>query len=361
MTDWQQVRREFPSLEHWTFLNTATFGQHPMRVEHAMLGHLVHRTEEACYDFLSWFEDHDRMRADVARLVNAQAEDIAYFPNSCTALGLLLNGVEFNHGDEILTLEGEFPNQVYAPHARGAVLREVPADQLVEALSEKTKLVVVSTVNYITGYRVPLEPLAAECRRRGILLYVDATQSAGALQIDFAALQPSMLAVNAYKWMCCPSGIGFAAIHPDLRARMRPLTVGWRSHHGWRNVENLHHGAPVFTGNADMYEGGMLPSPLLYALGACVNLFLEIGPAEIEDRVLSLARDLRARMTALGYQPLPFDDSAIVAVPMPDAPATAAALKAKRILVSARHGLLRVSTHLYNNESDLDRLIDGLG
>ena len=47
MTGWAQVRREFPSLEHWTYLNTATFGQHPMRAEHAMLGHLVHRTEQA--------------------------------------------------------------------------------------------------------------------------------------------------------------------------------------------------------------------------------------------------------------------------------------------------------------------------
>jgi len=357
MTDWAQARLEFPSLENWTYLNTATYGQHPLRAEQAIVEHLAHRTEEACYDFLSWFDDHDRLRGDIARLVNCRAEDVAYFPNSCSALGLLLNGVEFEAGGEIVTIEGEFPNQVYAPLARGAVLREVAAEGLVDALSAKTRLVVVSTVNYITGYRVALEPLAAECRRRGILLYVDATQSAGALKIDFEKLQPSMLAVNAYKWMCCPSGIAFAAIHPELRAQMRPLTVGWRSHHGWRNVENLHHGAPVFTGNADMYEGGMLASPLLYALEACVGMFLELGPAEIEKRVLGLAGRLRGQMREMGLTPLPYEDSAIVAAPMADAPGMAAALKAKRILVSARHGLLRVSTHFYNNEADLDRLV----
>ncbi len=361
MTDWARARLEFPSLEQWTYLNTATFGQHPRRAERAIAGHLAHRTEEACYDFLSWFDDHDRLRTDIARLVNCQAGDVAYFPNSCSALGLLLNGVEFEAGGEILTLEGEFPNQVYAPHARGAVLREVAAEGLIDALSAKTRLVVVSTVNYITGYRVALEPLAAECRRRGILLYVDATQSAGALRIDFEKLQPSMLAVNAYKWMCCPSGVAFAAIHPELRGRMRPLTVGWRSHHGWRNVENLHHGAPEFTGNADMYEGGMLASPLLYALGACVGMFLELGAAEVEARVLGLAGRLRGQMREMGLEPLPYGDSAIVAAPMADASGVAAALKAERILVSARHGLLRVSPHFYNNEADLDRLVAVLG
>jgi selenocysteine lyase/cysteine desulfurase len=126
-------------------------------------------------------------------------------------------------------------------------------------------------------------------------------------------------------------------------------------------VENLHHGAPVFTGNADMYEGGMLASPLLYALKACVGMFLELGPGEIEARVLGLAGRLRGQMRELGLEPLPYEDSAIVAAPMADAPGMAAALKAQRILVSARHGLLRVSTHFYNNEADLDRLVGVLG
>lgn len=360
MTDWAEVRKQFPSLENWTYLNTATYGQHPLRAEQAIIDHLAHRTEEACYDFLDWFVDHDHLRGEIAQFVNCQATDVAYFPNSCTALGLLLNGVDFDAGDEIVTLEGEFPNQVYAPLAHGAVLTEAPGERLLDSLTVRTRLVVVSSVNYVTGYRVPLEPLAAECRRRGILLYIDATQSAGALKIDFAKLQPSMLAVNAYKWMCCPSGIGFAAIHPELRRWMRPLTVGWRSDKGWRNVANLSHGAPEFAESADRYEGGMLASPLLYALKECVRMFLELGPAEVEERVLGLARRLRGQMRELGLEPLPYEDSAIVAAPMEDAPGVAAELRKQRVLVSARHGLLRVSPHFYNNEADLDKLIEGL-
>jgi len=361
MTDWTQVRKQFPSLEKWTYLNTATYGQHPLRAEQAIIDHLAHRTEEACYDFLDWFVDHDHLRAEISQLVNCEPEDVAYFPNSSTALGLLLNGVDFDSGDEVLTIEGEFPNQVYAPLAHGAVLTEAPGERLLDALTVRTRLVVVSSVNYVTGYRVPLEPLAEECRRRGILLYVDATQSAGALKTDFAALQPSMLAVNAYKWMCCPSGIGFAAIHPELRRRMRPLTVGWRSDKGWRNVANLSHGAPEFAESADRYEGGMLPSPLLYALKECVRMFPELGPADVEARVLGLARRLRERMREMGLEPLSYEDSAIVAVPVADAPGVAAELRKQRVLVSARHGLLRVSPHFYNNEADLERLMKAMG
>ncbi|MGB9612388.1 MAG: hypothetical protein ACPL7M_15550, partial [Bryobacteraceae bacterium] len=104
------------------------------------------------------------------------------------------------------------------------------------------------------------------------------------------------------------------------------------------------------------YEGGMLPSALLYALEASVDLMLELGPEQIERRVLELAAGARR----LFPQALPYHDSPIVAVPMENAAGAAAWLKQQRILVSARHGLLRVSPHFYNNEADIARLGEAL-
>lgn len=355
MADWAAVRREFPSLERWTFLNTATFGQLPARGVEAMCRHLQHRQETACGDFLSWFDDHDRLREKLARLIHASAEDIAFVPNASSALAMLMAGLDWQDGDEILTLEGEFPNQIYAPafmKKRGVAAREVAWERLAESVGPWTKLVAVSTVNYSTGFRTPIEELARVCRERGVTLYLDGTQSVGALEFDFQAIQPDMLAVNAYKWMLAPNGAAFMAVHPRLRARLDPLTVGWRSHHDWRNVDNLHQGAPEFKASAEKYEGGMLSSAVLYALEASVDLMLELGTRTIEERVLGLARECRK----LFAEPLPHDDSAIVAAKVADASTLARALKEKGIQVSARHGFLRVSTHFYNDELDLERL-----
>lgn len=359
MVDWKQVRAEFPSLERWTFLNTATFGQLSKRSMDAVTRHFQHRVDTACHDFLTWFDDHDRLREKLARLINATSDEIAFVPNATSALALLASGIDWREGDEILTIEGEFPNQIYAPAflgKKGVTTLEVPWMRLLDSITPRTRLIALSTVNYVTGFRVPLDELSRECQSRGIVLYLDGTQSLGALRFDFAKIQPDMLAVNAYKWMLAPNGAAFVAVHPRLRERLEPLNVGWRSHHDWRNVDNLHHGAPEFKTSAEKYEGGMLPSSALYALEASVDLMLELTPQVIEERVLSLAAQCRS----LFAEPLPYNDTAIVSAKVDDAPAVSRRLKERRVLTSARHGLLRVSTHFYNNEEDLDQLAQAL-
>lgn len=356
MHDWSSVRALFPALERWTFLNTATFGQLSTRSVQAVADHFAHRNETACTDFLNWFTDHDRLRAKIARLIHAQAADIAFLPNASTGLGILMQGLPWKDGDEVLTLEDEFPNNLYAPLHREVILREVPHQHLLDSITERTRLLAISAVNYTTGYRAPLEEIAAECRRRGVVTYFDATQMCGALQIDFQRIQPDMLSVNCYKWMLAPNGIAFLAVHPALRERLQPLTIGWRSHHDWRNVSNLWHGKPELKDTAEKYEGGMLASSLLYALEASVDLMLELTPEAIEQRVLSLAAQTRALFPSA----LPYANSAIIAAPVEDAPALSARLKDHRILTSARHGMLRVSTHFYNDASDIARLSQAL-
>lgn len=356
MPDWAAVRALFPALRQWTYLNTATFGQLSTRTTEAIEAHLARRNQTACSDFLSWFDDHDRLRAGIARLIRAEPDDIAFFQNASSALAVLMHGLRWRQGDQVLTFEHEFPNQIYAPLFPGLDLVEAPPGRLLDRFTPRTRLVAVSAVNYTTGYRAPLEDISQQCRRRGVPLFVDATQLCGALQFDFGRIQPDMLAVNCYKWMLAPNGVAFAAVHERLRAQLNPLAIGWRSHRDWRNVNQLWHGRPELKDSAEKYEGGMLPSALLYGLQASVDLMLELTPEAIERRVLDLAAQVRALLP----DALPCHDSPIVAAPAGDAPALAARLKQQRILVSARHGLLRVSTHFYNDESDVARLREAL-
>jgi cysteine desulfurase/selenocysteine lyase len=358
--DWNAVRSEFPALENWTYLNSATFGQLPRRATEAVAKHFQHRDALACADFLSWYDDAHRLREKIGRLIQCAPEDVAFVPNASAALGILMAGVDWNPGDQILTLEHEFPNNLYAPGAlarSGVEMIESPWERFYDSVNARTRLVAISSANYNTGFAPPLEDLAKFLRARNVLLYIDATQSVGALRFDASRIQPDMLAVHGYKWMVSPPGAGFMYVRPEVRAWLRPNVVGWRSHNDWRNVDNLHHGIPQFSAGAEKYEGGGVPFPLLYAMEASIDLMLEIGSDVIEKRVRDLVLETRAILRGLGASVEDYDSSIVAArFEGRDVSALARSLKEHRVLVAARRGRLRVSPHFYNNEQDLQAL-----
>ena len=353
--DWQSVRAQFPSLAAWTYLNSATMGLLPRRAEEAAAGHLLHRNALACSDFLSWYDDLDRLRVKLSQLFGGAASDYAFFPGTAPVLSLLMGGIDWKPGDRVVTLTDEFPNQTY--HAsvladRGVELVEARWPDFHAAVEGgRTRLVALSAMSYVTGFRPPLADISRFLRSRGVLFFVDGTQGAGALRYDMAEMDPDVFAVHGYKWMLAPAGAAFAYVAPRVREWLEPQVVGWRSHKDWRNVNALHTGRPEFSLEAERYEGYMQPALLQYMLEASVDLMLEIGPGVIEERVLELAGALRSR---LGGE---VGESPIVAIPMANAGEVARRLREERVVVSARQGRLRVSVHFYNSEADLDRLV----
>jgi selenocysteine lyase/cysteine desulfurase len=362
--DWAAVRRGFPALQNWTYLNTATYGQLPHVAVQATTDHYERRDAFACTDFLAWFDDIDAIRASTARLVNAHADDIAFITNAASALSALMTGIDWKPGDQVIALEHEFPNNIYWPSLlanAGVEFITVPWQRFYESLTVRTRLALVSTVNYSTGFRVPAEELGRVLRERDILYYLDGTQSVGALRLDVQKVQPDMLAVHAYKWLISPNGAGFMYVSPVLRKELKPNIVGWRSHKDWRRVDSLHHGAPEFVASAEKYEGGMLNFPSIYAMGASLDLMHQLGPDQIEARVLDLAERCTEALQDAGAE-VEHGDTPIVTARFPDRDASVLAreLKEQRIVVSARHSRLRVSTHFYNDQSDIDRLAGAL-
>ncbi len=354
-------------MRDWTFLNTATFGQLARRTTEAISRHFAHRDELACSDFVDWFDDVEAVRRSVGRLIHAEASDIAFVPSASYALSLLIGGMDWRPGDRIVTLEDEFPNNIYYPALlaeRGVELVEVPWNRFHESIDSRTRLVAISALSYVNGLRPPLAEVGAFLRERGVLFYLDGTQGLGALQFNMQSIQPDVFVTHGYKWMLAPNGAGLMYVPPRVRQWLKPMVVGWRSHRDWRRVDYLHHGAPEFADLAEKYEGGMPAHSLLFGLGASVDMMLEIGPERIERRVLELAALTKSALTEIGAElgDGPLFDSPILAARLPgkDASAVALALKQRRVLVSARHGNLRISTHFYNNENDIDCLIEEL-
>jgi cysteine desulfurase / selenocysteine lyase len=363
--DWAGVRSEFPALQDRTFLNTATFGQLARRTSDAVARHFARRDELACADFLEWFDDADRIRESIARLIHSEADDVAFVQNASSALAILFSGIDWRAGDRVVILENEFPNHIYAasaPREPAIEFMETQWERFYESINERTRVVLMSTVNYTNGFRPPLAEISRYLRERGVLFYLDGTQSVGALELDCAEIKPDMLAVHGYKWLLSPNGSAFLYVNPEVRKWLRPNVIGWRSDRDWRRVDSLNHGAPVFVDKAEKYEGGMLIFPMVYAMGASVGMMLEIGPREIEQRVLALSALACEALRGCGGT-IVHEGSPIIAARFEgrDASLLARALKEQRIQVSARHGNLRVSVHFYNNEGDISRLVTALG
>jgi selenocysteine lyase/cysteine desulfurase len=224
----------------------------------------------------------------------------------------------------------------------------------------------MSTVNYSTGLRPPIDQIGRLLQERGVLFYLDATQSLGALRLDARVAGAAMVAAHGYKWLLCPAGIGLAYVGPDVREWLEPSTYSWRSHKDWRRVDALHHGPPELPSEAQKYEGGLQNFPGIYAMGAVLEMMLKIGLDAIEKRVEEMAARCRQALRRAGAvllsDRLPYYDSPIVAAQFAgaDVAQLAKRLRERRIAVSARHGHLRVSPHFFNNEEDVLRLEEAL-
>lgn len=332
-------------------------GQLSREASAAVVEHLQRRDYTAAADAPKWFDDLDRLRAKVGRLIHAGPEDIAFLPATSYALSTVLSGIDWNTGDRVVTLDPEFPNNTYGLGVlakQGVEVVETPLSELAEKINDRTRLVAVSALNYVTGMRAPI----AEMRRLApnALLYVDATQGCGAIDLNPRELGIDVLAVHGYKWMLSPTGAGFMYVRPEVREWLEPNVIGWRSHHNWRDWSNLHHGVPEFSKTAERYEPSFPAMPLYYSMEASVDLMLELGTDVIEKRVLELADMLRARVRAMGGE-VAHENSPIVCARFDgvDSSSLSAQLLERKVIVSARHGWLRVSVHFYNDESDLDQ------
>jgi cysteine desulfurase / selenocysteine lyase len=364
VVNWQQIRAQFPSVDRCVWLNTATFGQVPLRAQAAIHSHYERRNLQGPRDFLNWFGETDAVRHDIARLFDVSSEDIAFIPHTSAALSLLVGAIDWQRGDEVLTFENEFPNQFYAPlllDQRGVTLRTRPLQNWQQGLGPRTRLVALSQTNYATGEQADLAAMMAALPATNTLLYVDGTQTAGVRRVSFADAVPDLYAVNGYKWLNAPPGAAFMVVPARTRAWLQPQTIGWRSHWDWRSVNHLHVGRPELAASAERYEGGMLPFVNLFALRESVRLVLETGLDAVEARVLSLARMVGEHLLANGATLAgnrPPGSSHIVAAQLPNGlepGALAKRLEANDVLVSARHGYLRVSPHYYNTEEDVSR------
>jgi selenocysteine lyase/cysteine desulfurase len=370
-----QVRAEFPVVNDYTYLNTASQGPWSNRtvqaVQHATALMQYVNTERA----QAVPSPEPVARERLAKLINANPQDLVFTGNTTHGLNICAQGIDWRAGDNVVVPEHEFPSLAYTwfhLQQRGVAVRFVKwsgagptVPQIMEVVDERTRAVSCSVIKWDTGYRVDLETLGRQCHERGVLLIVDAIQAVGAQWLDVQASRVSALSTHGYKWLMAGFGIGALYVAPDAIAQIRPTFIGVQSVVG---NPDAFEGQLNWQAGAKRYEVGGGNRLGQTALATSLELIEEVGINTIEEHTRELAellyRELQRRSSfRLVSSPDPAHRTAIVVFTRGTHEQDAALVKqleAQNIIVALRPLGVRVSPHFYNTEADIARLVDAL-
>ena len=367
------MRALFPIAGRFAYLDHA--GQAPLSVPvRSAMEVFTRRLAEEPFDRAHWLRLREQARAQVAQLIDVPSESIAFVRNTTDGLGLVACGLQWREGDNVVGVDGEFPSNVYTwmgLRTRGVDLRLAPLKEgrvdvkgLVGCCDQRTRLVAVSLVQFSNGFRCDIEALGSALHRRGILLVVDGVQAVGALEIHARKLPIDFLSAGAQKWMLGPMGIGFAYVPPSLVDQLQPASIGVDS---VVNDEEFFQYDLTLKPDAHRFEDSCPNLGGILGMGTSVSLLLRAGPAVIESHVLRLADRLRSELPLLGYEILPGPKAPAERSPIvsfrhprmvPDE--LAGRLRDARVIVARRGNFLRASPHYYNEDEDINRLLESL-
>jgi selenocysteine lyase/cysteine desulfurase len=372
--DWDSLRAaEFPVARHWAYFDHAAVSPLPRRSGIVLREWTEEQERDGVVGWPAREERLEAIRDQVARLINAEREEIAFTNSTTQGIGIVAEGFPWRSGDNVVTAAEEYPSNIYPwmnLASRGVDLRLVPSrggriciDDLAAAIDRSTRVLAISHVEFASGFRNDLDSLVELCRARGVALAVDGIQGLGPFRIDVRSTPIDFLAADGHKWLLGPEGAGLLFVRRDWIERLRPIGVGWHSVVGsYNSPRNEFHLKP----SAQRWEGGSFNMAGLLCFGASVGLFLELGPAVVSRRIIDRADAVRALAARSGWTVYgatrEAGRSSIVVLERSgvDPDAAAKSLRGQGIVVSCRRGRLRVSPHCYNNDQDLERLEAGL-
>jgi selenocysteine lyase/cysteine desulfurase len=373
--NWARTRSFFPVTGEFAYFNHAGVAPISTRVEEALARYAAEASRRGAFRYAPFFDaEIERVRGRAAQLLGARSEEIAFVKNTTEGMGLVAAGLDWQPGDQVVTCDLEYPSNVYPwwslrdrgvetvmLHGRDGRL---PLEAVQGALSSpRARLLALSSVEFGNGARNDLEALGTLCREHGALFCVDAIQSLGCFPTDVEACGIDFLAADGHKWLLSVEGCGIFYCARRVLDRVTPRVVGWRSVTDNRDFDRYH---LELQPSAGRFEEGTPNTAGIFALGAAIDLLLELGVEAIGRRVLELTDRLVEGLARCGARLLsprgPGEASGIVSFQLGDeAPARSAArLRERGVFVVERRGGVRASPHFYNDEDELQRLLESL-
>ncbi len=367
-----RIRHRFPVFEQRVYINSCSQGALSDSVRAAYDRYLADWDEHgAPWEY--WVEQLEAVRGSIARLVNADEDEIAVTTSVSAGVSALASGLRFGEGrDKVVVSDFEFPTigQIWhAQERRGVRVEHVPADangtipleQFEAAIDEQTALVAVTNVCFRNGSRLDVQAVTRLAHERGALVLVDAYQTVGSLPVDVRAIGCDFLVAGVLKYLLGSAGLGFLYCRRELVQGIEPTATGWFADRDIFEMD-IHDYSPAPT--ARRFEAGTPPIPPIYAGIAGIELMQEIGIAETEAHVRELNAILHDGLEELGARavtPRAREQSgALVCVASKDVNALVAALAAEGIVTSSRDDNLRISAHCYNTAEDVATVLGAL-
>jgi selenocysteine lyase/cysteine desulfurase len=326
------------------YLDSATYGLPPTAAVEALAA-VTADWASGSYDPVGCDAAVARARGSFARLHGVGAADVAIGHQVSPLVGLVAGSIP--PGARVLVAEGDFTSLLFPFLAAGCAVESVALERIAEAIDSRTDLVAVSAVQSADGRLADLDAIAAAAAHHGALTLIDATQACGWLPL--AAARFDVLVAGGYKWLCHPRGTAFMTVASHVRDRLTPAAAGWYA--GERPWETCY-GTPLRLA-ADARRFDVSPAWFSWhAAAAALELLEATGIERVHVHDVALANRLRA---GLDLEP---GDSAIVSLPAGDA--AGEQLARAGVKASVRAGRVRLSCHLYNDESDIDRALEAL-
>ena len=362
----------FPVTRRWNYLNHAAIGPLPAYVRQASLEYLEEISNSGARHWLRTAELIEELRGQVARFVRMRPEEVAFTRNVSEGIGILANGLDWEVGDNVVLPAIEVPANVYPwlnLDRLGVQVRFVPlreggftVEDVARFVDARTRVVSVSSVQFLNGFRSDLQALGAYCRDKGVLFCVDAIQQLGVAPLDAGRAGIDFLACGSHKWLMAGEGSGFICCRQDLLERLRPAATGWMGVRQWEDFLDYR---LEFPETARRFETGNPSVFGLRNLSASLDFIGRTGGEAIEAAVTGLARRVAEHASKRSWpllRPGEAPRSGIVSFKVPgrEAQALVDALEREGAQVSCRNGAIRVSPHFYNTAGEIESFFDCL-
>ncbi len=293
------LQQEFPLQDSIHYLNHAAVSPWPIRTVDAVTDFAHENATQGSKHYLQWINTEATLRKQLQQLINAKSvNEIALLKNTSEALSVVAFGLPWQAGDNIVSIEGEFPsNRVVwqALKPKGVELRLAsidgsnPEQDLLALVDKRTRLIAVSSVQYAGGFQLDLARIGEFCKKNNILFCVDAIQTIGALQFDVQAIQADFVMADGHKWMLGPEGLAVFYCREELLEKLTLHQYGWHMTDAFTNFDS-DEWQPV--GTARRFECGSPNMLGIHALSASLSVLLAFGMDNVEARILENTRYL---------------------------------------------------------------------
>ena len=361
-----KYRAEFPVTGELIYLNHAAVAPLCRATADAMKA----LADDACrfgslhYD--KWMESYSGLRRATARLIHASADEIAIVKNTSEGVATVAIGLDWKTGDRVIAFREEFPANYYPwlrLERRGVAITWLsiydPLEKIAAAIPG-ARLLAISHVNYLSGYRVDLDSIGELCNRYGCFFFVDAIQGMGAFPIDVEAAHIDALAADGHKWMLGPEGNGVLYVRRRWLDAIEPVEFGWTNPANYADYSSRD---MTLRSDAGRYECGTLNTVGCFGQRAAIEFLLEVGIENIAPAVLARADQLERGVRAKGYEVMVArtqeNGSGILSFrhPSVDCRTLVSDLRRNKIMAAPRQGWVRASPHFYIGEEDIEQVL----